>query len=130
MIGLDTTAIIDFFKEDKSLKKILDQNEETLASTIINHQEIMFGLDITDKKHMGEKVDYNQFFEELVLFPHSIKSSTKSAEIFWQLKKKGMEIGKLDCMIAGILLANGVNKIITRKVGHFKTIKDLEVISY
>lgn len=39
-------------------------------------------------------------------------------------------IGRFDSMIAGILLANGVDKIITKNVKHFEKIKGLRVISY
>ena len=59
-----------------------------------------------------------------------IKSSKKAAEIFYDLKRKGFDIGQFDCMIASIFLMNGVNKIITRNVKHFINIPGLKVISY
>ena len=42
----------------------------------------------------------------------------------------GNKIGDFDCAIAGIYLANSVNKIITGNVKHFERIKGLRVIGY
>ena len=46
MIGLDTSAIIDIFKGDKSIKLILEKNREPLAATIMSYLELSFGLDL------------------------------------------------------------------------------------
>ncbi len=130
MIGLDTTAIIDFFKENQDLKLVLDGIEDKLATTIINYQEIMFGLNPKDDKHKLEKEWYEAFFNNLVILELDTNSAKKASEILWALKEKGNAVGSFDSMIAGILLANGANKIITKNVKHFEQIKGLEVIWY
>jgi|SRR3989344_1150449 len=130
MIGLDTTAIIDLFKEDKKLKEVIESLEETFTSTIINYQELFFGLNPDNEQHKKEGEYYDQFFDNVTLFEHNINSAKKSSEIFWKLSKDGATTGRFDSMIAGILIANGVNKIITRNVKHFENIKELEVIGY
>lgn len=130
MIGLDTTAIIDFFKKDKALKKVIDKSDEPFASTIINYQEIMFGINKDNPVHFGEEDFYDRFFNS-VFFLNLDKASVKLASVIsWKQKKKGEKSGNFDCMIAGILLSNNVDKIITKNVKHFENIKGLRVISY
>jgi len=128
MIGLDTTAIIDIFKGERGIKKLLEKIDEPFVSTIINYQEIMFGLNFEDLNHKKEESYYDEFFKELIIFSLDAKSSKRATEIFWKLKQKGG--GRFDCMIAGIFLSNGVNKIITRNVKHFENVKGLRVVCY
>ncbi len=130
MIGLDTTAVIDIFKGDSAIKKLLEKTDGPFLSTIMNYQELMFGLDITNSKHMKEKEFYDNFFEEVVMLSYVKECAVKASDIFWGLKKDGKDIGRFDCMVAGILLLNGVNKIITRNVKHFDNVKGLKVIGY
>jgi tRNA(fMet)-specific endonuclease VapC len=130
MIGLDTDAIIEFFRKDPALISLMRSLDEELTSTIINYQEIMFGLDPQNKKHLEEKDFFDSFFNDLIFLDLNKNSGDKASEIFWDLGKKGIVSGKFDCMIAGILLSNGVNKIITRNVKHFEKIPGLKIISY
>jgi len=130
MIGLDTTAIIDMFKGDINLKKVIEELNDVFGLTIINYQEIMFGIDKDNPKHKIEEEFYDALISRIFFFNMDIKSSKKAAEIFYDLKRKGFDIGQFDCMIASIFLMNGVNKIITRNVKHFINIPGLKVISY
>ena len=130
MIGMDTTALIDLFKKEKDLLNLLANIEDKIISTIINYQEIMFGLDLSNIKYKTEFDYYETLFSEVNLIFLSKRASQKSSEIFWDLRKRGEIIDDFDCMIAGILLANGVNKIITKNVKHFENVKGLKVISY
>ena len=130
MIGLDTTAIIDIFKKEPEILKIVNGVDEDICATIINYQEIMFGLNLENINHVSEEIFYDNFFDGIFLFLLDKPTSKKSSEVLWDLKKKGKIIDSSDCMIAGILLSNGVNKIITRNTKHFENIKGLKVISY
>lgn len=130
MIGLDTNAIIDVFKKEPKVLRLIENTDEDFCSTIINYQEIMFGLDLENLKHTIEENFYDNFFNGIFLFILNKPSSKKSSEIFWHLRKEGKIIGKADCIIAGILLDSNVNKIITKNIKHFKKIKGLKVITY
>ncbi|MBI5803887.1 PIN domain-containing protein [Candidatus Pacearchaeota archaeon] len=130
MIGLDTTAIIDIFKNEPNIKKVIEKSNEPFAATIMSHQEIFFGLDLKDQLYINEEKYYDEFFNKIFLFPLDLFSSKRAAEIFWRLKKEKKEIGRFDCMIAGIFLTNEVNQIITKNVKHFSQIKELKIISY
>jgi predicted nucleic acid-binding protein len=130
MIGLDTNAIIESFRKNPEFIKLIESLNEDISSTIINYQEIMFGIDSENKRYGDEKKFFDSFFNDINLFLIDKDSCVKSTEILWGLRKKGIDIGKWDCMIAGIFLANGVNKIITRNKKHFENIPGLKVISY
>jgi len=130
MIGLDTNAVIESFRKNPEFIKLIESLNEDISSTIINYQEIMFGIDLENKKYQGEKQFFDSFFNDLNLLLLDKDSCVKASEILWELRKKGKDIGKLDCMIAGIFLSNGVNKIITRNRKHFENIPGLKVLAY
>lgn len=130
MIGLDTTAIIDMFKGDTLLKDVLAVQKEPFAATQLSYLELLFGIDPNVKAHQEEKKYYDEFFKSLFVFQLDSNTCVKASEIYWKLKKRGKVIGKFDCIIAAIFLANGVNKIITRNVKHFQNIPEMKVIFY
>jgi len=127
MIALDTTAIIDLFKGVDTLGKVLKNTKEPFVTTQLNYLELMFGID--GKRHNNEESFYDKFFRDIVVYNLSNNSSKRASEIYHRLKKKGKMIDQFDCIIAGILITEGVNKIITRNVKHFSEI-GLKVISY
>ncbi len=130
MIGLDTSAIIDLFKGVTALKSVLENYTEHAAVTEMSYAELMFGLDVSGKKHAAEEKCYDAFFEAVAQFPLDKKSIKKASKIFWELKKRGNEIDEFDCLIAGIFLTNGITKLITRNKRHFAGIPGMEAISY
>jgi len=130
MIGLDTGAIIDIMKENNKLKNILEKQDEPLASTIVNYQELVFGLDFNKREHKDEEKYYDELFENIFLLNLTKDSAKKASRLFKELQRGGKEIGRFDCMIAGILMQNKVSKIITKNAKHFERIKGIEVISY
>ena len=130
MIGLDSTAIIDLFRKDKSIGDLISSLDDQVAVTQINYLEVMLGLDFDNLKHKIEENYYDKLFNDFVNFDLDILTSKKAAEIANSLRKKGETIDPFDCAIAGILIQNGVKKIITRNIKHFSKIKGLDVISY
>lgn len=130
MIGLDTIAIIDIFKGNESIKKLLINTKEPLASTQMCYLELIFGINPQNPKHKVEENYYNEFFNSLLNLSLTKESCKKSSEIFWRLKKQGKMIEQFDCVIAGILISNGINKIITPNTKHFENISELRVLDY
>lgn len=130
MIGMDTTAIIDLFNGDTKLISLLNSTNEDICATLINYQEIVFGINPKDANHMEELTYYDRLFDSYVIFSLTRESSKRANEINWLLNEKSLTVGKFDCMIAGILLENGVKKIITRNYKHFSKIPGLKVLSY
>jgi len=130
MIGLDTSAIIDLFKKDQSLIKLLEKTDEAIALNQVTYLELMFGLDIKNQSHKSEEEYYDSIFNSYTVLPLNNISCKKAAKILFELKKIGKTIDELDCAIAGILLSNGINKILTKNKKHFENIKELKVITY
>ena len=130
MIGFDTAALIDLFKNDKSLVELITKIEDKVVLTRISYLELMFGIDQDNSKHLEEEKYFDSLFEEFNVLELDKEASKKASRISWNLQKEGKTIEPFDCAIAGILVANGVKKILTRNVKHFENIKELEVIGY
>jgi|SRR3989338_755568 len=130
MIGLDTSAIIDLFKEDPSLMGLLKEMEDIVALNQISYLELMFGLDPENKKHKLEEEYYDALFNSYQVLPLDFFSCKEASKIFSRLKKAGKMIDPFDCTIAAIFLSNKVNTVITKNVKHFSNIPGLKVIKY
>lgn|SRR3989338_5722679 len=130
MIGVDTGVLIDLFRGNKKLTALLSNLNEKAVLTRVSYLELMFGIDPSEPKHKSEEEHFDNLFDEYELLELDKESAKKSSSIFWFLKKQGKMIEQFDCVIAGILLSNGVNRIITRNAKHFVNIRGLDVISY
>ena len=130
MIGIDSSALIDLFRNDKGIINLLETIEEEIVLNQISYLEIMFGLDFNDPKYNEEENFYDNLFNYFNNLNLDTKASKKSSIIFFKLKKIGKMIELFDCTIAGIYLSNNVSKIITKNVKHFENIEGLKVISY
>jgi len=130
MIGFDTSTLIDLYKRNEKLVKLIESLNDSYVTTIMNYQEIFFGIDESDELRTEEVVFYNSLFNGLLIYPLSESNCRKSSEILWKIKRDNKESDKFDIMTGAILLENGVDKIITKNVKHFNSIDGLEVISY
>lgn len=130
MICIDTTALIDLYKKDAELINVLSKVTEHISTTSINSLEIEFGLDPKINSYYIEKEFYHKLINSLIILDFNLECSKESSRIFWELNSKGQPIGKFDCMIAGTLLSNGINTIITKNKKHFEKIKGMKVLSY
>ena len=130
MIGLDTSAVIDLFKNNLSLIKVLEKTDDKVALNQMSYLELMFGLNFESISHKSEEEYYDSLFNTYLVLQLDNASCKKTAKIFLQLKKIGETIEQSDCAIAAIFLTNGVDKILTRNAKHFEKIKGIQVISY
>ncbi len=130
MIGLDTTTVIDLFRGDENLKKVLSQQTEPFAATQLTYLELMFGLDAELKNHQQEKAYYDELFNSVVLLSLNNHACVKASELFWKLKKRGITLGKFDGTIAAIFLMNGISKLITKNKKHFEQVPGIRVVTY
>ena len=125
---LDSTFLIDLLRGKPETKKIIEENE-TLLTTQINMYEVITGLffkGISSAKFLHAK----ELFEDIHVLQLDDNAIIRSADISAELMKKGQIIEDCDCLTAGIALSNGVNKIVTKNVKHFKRIKGIEVVTY
>jgi predicted nucleic acid-binding protein len=64
------------------------------------------------------------------IFALGFKEAEKAAKTFDFLESKGLKIDNNDILIAGIMLANGMKKLITKNVKYFEGIDEIEILSY
>ena len=94
-----------------------------LSLSIITYYEILNGLLYKDAKKQLPK--FFAFIELNKVLPLTITAAKKAAEIHSDLRKKGIEIGHADTLIAGIALVNNLN-LVTNNTEHFKRIRGLK----
>jgi tRNA(fMet)-specific endonuclease VapC len=135
MIILDTNACIDYLNGREEIQNVLTEQEDLVHITSITAYEVKIGLERTKRK-ISEK-RYNElykiwlkFISSMEVFPLGYKEAEKAAEIYDILESKGNLIDDNDILIAGIMLSNGITKIITKNVKHFEKIERIEIIDY
>ena len=135
MIILDTDACIDYLNGSKEIKKIIAEQEDLIHITSITVYEVNIGLERTKRKI--SKIRYNnlykiwtEFISSMEVFILGYREAEKAAEIYDLLESKGDLIDDNDILIAGIMLSNGITKIITRNIKHFEKIEKIEIIKY
>ena len=116
MIGLDTTALIDLYKGDEELYKLLREIDEEIVFNDLSYLELMAGSD--PKKHQNEEKFYDKLYQSARSLNLSRNSSKKARDIIWNLRKKGITIHVIDATIAAIYLENNVKVLITKNINN------------
>lgn len=125
---LDTTFLIDLTRGSPNSLKVL-KKDEILLTTQINMYELIKGFYL--KNASSKKIlEIRELFENIRVLPLDDNSIIKSANIYAELSRNGVEISNSDCLIAGIALSNNVTTIITRNKKHFERIKGIKVETY
>ncbi len=130
MIGIDSCALIDLFKEDKNLIESLQGFNEDINLNMFVYAELLIGIDLDNPGHKDELEFYEEVFSRFKNFNIDKESIKLHSKIYWDLKKRGKIISPSDCLIASTYLVNGVDKIITKNKKHFENIKGLKVLTY
>ena len=107
-----------------------------LFTTEINVFEIYLGLyanknlennpSLLDKR----KIQVEALLSKFQILPFKRNAAIESAKILGNLIRKGQKIEFRDGLIAGIAISNGIIRILTNNIDHFKNIEDFEVIPY
>ncbi len=114
---LDSDVLIAFLKGEEDAVKYIEQLDAP-CTTIINVQEVLFGVADVDK--------VLPFFEVLTILPYDSASVRHVVALKKELHGSGNQIGAFDEIIAGICLANTVS-LVTRNTKHFTRVRDLRV---
>lgn len=123
---LDTDTLIYFLKAHKNVvAHFADLSEKNLATTIINHAELLYGaFNSHMKKQNLAKVE--EFLSRINILPFCKESSYVFAKHKAILKQSGTIIADLDLMIASIALHNHCI-LVTNNLKHFTRLKHLKL---
>jgi tRNA(fMet)-specific endonuclease VapC len=114
---LDTTALIEILEKrskiGEELYSTIIESEESICTTSINLQELLYGL----RK-------FNKPTKELLQLPivdYSKCAALLSAQIEYELEKNGTPVRRTDSMIAGVAI-NEMLPLLTLDSKHFDPI--------
>lgn len=127
---IDTDILSQFFRGNKKVIAKMTAYlhvYNSISLSIITFYEILNGLYYKDSRNMLTK--FLEFSAMNKIVPLTIHSTKVSAQIFADLRKKGITIGHTDVLIAGIALTNGM-KLITNNTKHFQEIENLDIESW
>jgi tRNA(fMet)-specific endonuclease VapC len=122
ILFLDSSAIIEFFKNNESAISIIAEAGEVYTSTICAY-EVILGEFYKKKKGMNSSLEKVQkFFETIVTVPFTYEDSIRASEITAHLSSKGKKLNDFDVLIASQALPLGAT-VLTTDVKHFEIIK-------
>jgi len=130
MIFLDTDIISYHFSSHTKIKdKLLElaDQDERICITVINVYEILKGLKW--KNNLQTEAKLMRFIEKLPLFTINKYVINIAANIYANLRKKGISIGDSDILIAAIVIANN-GTLVTNNIKHFENIEQLKVVNW
>ena len=121
---LDSDTIIFFLKgRDEIVSRMGRANPDDLATTRINHSELLFGAYHSQRVEENLK-KFKTLFADLIIYEYDEKASELFAQQKADLKRKGSMIADMDLMIASICLANEAH-LVTNNLRHFERIEGL-----
>ena len=135
MIVLDTNACIDYLNGVNNIREVLKNQGELVHLTSISIYEVSIGLERTKRKISQKRFDemnkvWLDFISGMEIYSLGYKEAIKAAQIFDGLESRGELIDDNDILICGIMLANGISKILTRNIKHFEKVEGIQVIRY
>ena len=143
MIFLDSDAVIAFLRGNPGIASVFaEYNTSIFAISAPVLYEIYYGFYFPPlskkfqkdliflQKLQKEEQKLVQLLNDIPVFDLNLPAIKKAAEISAQLDAKGMGVGKMDVLIASIILINGHNEILTNNVSHYENIPDLKIHQY
>ncbi|RLC49029.1 MAG: type II toxin-antitoxin system VapC family toxin [Candidatus Cloacimonadota bacterium] len=124
---IDTDILSLFFRGDKKVIQSFHnylKKHDSVNISIITYYEILSGLKYRDLKKL--LMPFLEFVEHCNIIPLTPNSVEISADIYSDLRKKGLLIDDIDILIAGISISNDMI-LITHNIKHFSRIENLVV---
>jgi tRNA(fMet)-specific endonuclease VapC len=112
-VSLNAAAYISQFKQ--------------LTLTEFSYYEITRGLKAV--RATAQPTGFEQFCQAHRILPFSHPAAVLAADIWADLKRRGLLIGEVDILIAGIALSEGL-AVATHNVYHFARINNLQVVDW
>ena len=127
---LDTDILSEFLRgHSKVIAKVDEHLKEYgyINLSIITYYEILNGLLYKDARKQLAK--FEEFVELNKVIPLTLRMAKTAAVIQADLRKKGIEIGHTDTLIAGIAMTSEL-QLVTNNTDHFKRIKGLDIANW
>jgi hypothetical protein len=128
VIVLDTSYLIDFFKNEE-LKSLIPDNEKPTV-TVISYYEIMAG--IQRLKFPKEEKFFRHFFSDIEILEFTLPAADIASGIGARMAATGNRVNAFDILIAGIALFHHAGAIITADADFVEIAKyaNFDVIRY
>jgi len=127
---LDTDILSEFLRGNpKVVDKVGEHLKEFgfISLSIITYYEILNGLLYKDARKQLSR--FEDFVRLNKVIPLTMLMAKTAAAIQADLRKKGLEIGHTDTLIAGIAMTSGL-QLVTNNIDHFMRIKGLEIANW
>ena len=121
--------MIDLGRGDSSAFKKLNElkaQKEALAITAVTTFELFQGTTGLNEKELKL---FSKFADNALVIPVEHEAAKVAGVIRSQLKKRGIQLEALDCLIASIVLV-GKDILLTRNVKDFSRIEGLRIETY
>ncbi len=125
----DTTFIIDVGRGDSGAFRKLNElkaKKEALAITAVTTFELFQGTAGLSEKELKL---FSKFTNNALVIPVEHETAKLAGIIRSQLKRRGVQLEALDCLIAGIVIV-GKDVLLTRNVKDFSRIEGLQIETY
>jgi predicted nucleic acid-binding protein len=133
MIAVDSCFCIDFLKGDLGAKAAYEMHrKEGLCTTDITVFEVMVGaFSVAARTKNVKDIDLcTSMLAELRILPSLGAYAMDAAAYHVARQKKGKASQAPDLLIAGIMVANGVERILTRNAKDFTGIPGIKAVVY
>ncbi len=128
---IDTTLFVDLLRgQKKAIELIAKFEQHTLFTSELNVYELVSGAYLSKKDVVAHLDKIFAVMSKITVLPFDRKAALAAGKISGALIKEGKPIGEIDCLIAGVAIANGIKEILTANKDHFAAVRELKVISY
>lgn len=130
MAVLETSFLVDILRNRNNALMILDELESKESSLFITSPTVMELWEGALRSYFSvkEKSKVDNLISSVSILYLDVNSAKRSAEIEFEVSKKGMPIEEMDAMIAGIAMEHG--EILVTNDSDYTRIPGLKVLKY
>lgn len=125
---LDSSAIIEFFKNNRNVIKEIENAEEIYTSTICAYEVWLGEHYISKRKETAVPLRIGKFFDNVATLPLVYEDSVRASKISAELMHEGKKIDDFDVLIATQASAQDA-AILTKDVRHFRVLEEIMSIT-
>ena len=126
---LDTSVLIEAERNEFDIDKFTEhREEETFGLSVITVAELLHGVNRSDstKRHLKRSAFVEKVIELFPVYNFDISIARIYAELWSDLRSKGIQIGAHDLIIGSTALTLGFS-VATHNTRHFERIEGLKI---